>query len=302
MNERVWTLLELLNTARDYLNRKGIANARGDAEALLSNVLQIPRIQLYIQHDRPIKGGEVAQYRSLLTRRAQHEPLQLLLGAVEFCDTRIHVAPGLLIPRPETEELVDSLISEIRERGKPAPIRILDIGTGTGCIAVALACHLSEAEVDAADIDFDAVRCAAANAERNQVANRVRVLSADVLSDRFLSLVRVPYDVVVSNPPYIREQDFQGLPPEVKDFESRRALLAGQNGLKFYQRIAEILPSLLSPDGILALEIGHDQASAVQTIFKPLLGSLLIRRDLAGHSRILFGSNPKVLTLTPQDF
>ena len=139
MSDREWRLIELLNAAREFLEKKGLENPRGDAEAMLGKVLGLPRVQLYVQHDRPMKPDEIAGYRALLSRRAQREPLQLLLGSIELCDAVIHVSPGLLIPRPETEELADLLIKRIREQETPGPVRVLDIGTGSGYQAAVLA-------------------------------------------------------------------------------------------------------------------------------------------------------------------
>lgn len=294
MNEREWTLLELLNAARDYLSRKEIENARGDAEALLGKVIGLPRVQLYVQHDRPMRREEIVNYRTLLARRAQREPLQLLLGSVEFLDTVIQVVPGLLIPRPETEELAELAVKTARGFEKTYTLRILDIGTGTGCLAIALAKHIAGARVDAVDLDFEAVKCATANAERNGISDRVNVITADLFSPHFLSKVRPPYDIVTSNPPYVREDEFDSLPPEVKLYESRHTLTAGADGLNFYRRIADLISALMTSRGILLLEIGAAQGESVRRILSAAAHEVTVGKDLAGHDRFAIARLPKV--------
>jgi release factor glutamine methyltransferase len=288
MSDRVWTVLEILATAREYLGEKEIENPRGNAEALLGKTLGLPRIELYLQHDRPLTAEQVAGYRELLRRRVKHEPLQLILGTVEFHGVSLTVEPGLLIPRPETEGLVERVIRETAQGGT-SPVRMLDIGTGTGCIAVAIAAALPEAEVDAVDLDFEAVRRTSHNAEQNGVAARVRAIRADLFSDRFESLVTPPYDVVVSNPPYVTAEEYAELSPEVRNHEPRYALVAEENGLKFYRRIANLLPTLLKPGGLLAVEIGSSQNESVSAIFADVLSTSEVHNDLAGLPRVVCG-------------
>jgi release factor glutamine methyltransferase len=289
MSDRVWTLIEILSTAHQYLEEKGIESARRNAEAMLGKAVGLARIDLYLQHDRPLTPAQVAAFRELLRRRAQHEPLQLILGTVDFYGVTLEVLPGLLIPRPETEELAEYVASEMSNSANVLPCRMLDIGTGTGCLAVSIAARVPHVVVDAVDVDFEAVRCTNRNAVMNGVEARVRGILADVFSDRFLSCVTPPYDVVVSNPPYVSESEFAGLPPEIRDHESRHALLAGENGLAFYRRIFDLLPTLLKPDGLLALEIGAAQGLAVEEIFQSQLMSVEVRKDLSGLPRIITG-------------
>jgi release factor glutamine methyltransferase len=291
MSERVWTAVEILNAARHYLEQKGIENARGDAEALLGKTLHLPRIELYLQHDRPLTAEEISDFRELLRRRARREPLQLLLGQVEFCGVTLEVVPGLLIPRPETEELAERVISELRS-GTPATCRVLDIGTGTGCLAVAIAAQIPQADVDAVDVDFEAVRCAERNAARNGVSNRVRALLVDLFSPRFETMVRPPYDAVVSNPPYVSESDATQLPPEVRNHEARHALIAPEAGLAFYRRIVELIPALLGPGGLLAVEIGYGQVQPVTEMLRGRLDGLTLHNDVTGIPRIVMGRKP----------
>jgi release factor glutamine methyltransferase len=286
MNERVWTTLEILSTAQHYLQEKGIENPRGNAEQLLGKALGLPRIELYLQHDRPLHEQEVAAFRDLLRRRAKHEPLQLILGSVEFCGLKLNVLPGLLIPRPETEELIEKVVQFFPH---DQPMRALDVGTGTGCIAIALAAALPCLDVDAVDDDFDAVRCTQQNAEQLHLHDRVRALAADLFSSRFMQIVKPPYDLVVSNPPYVTAAEHETLVPEITQHESRRALIGGSDGLAFYRRIAELLPALLKPSGLFAGEIGSAQSTKVMSIFSETLDSLVCHNDLSNVPRIIMG-------------
>jgi release factor glutamine methyltransferase len=294
MSERVWTVIEILNTARGFLAEKKIENPRGDAEALLCKALGMPRIELYLQHDRPLEESQIAVFRELLRRRAKKEPLQLIIGSVEFCGITIETAPGLLIPRPETEGLAEFVIEELKAVSQSDPVRVLDIGTGTGCLAVTIASKVPRTLVDAVDVDFEAVRCATHNAERNHVADRVRAILADVLSPRFESLVAGPYDMIVSNPPYVTEEEYASLAPEIRNHEAKHALVGADNGLIFYRRMADLFPALLKEDGWIAVEIGATQDKDVRSIFAEHIDSLTVRRDLAGLPRIVAGKLQKV--------
>jgi len=289
MSERVWTLIEILNTAHHYLEEKGIESARRNAEALLGKAVGLARIDLYVQHDRPLTSAQVAIFRELLRRRAQREPLQLILGTVDFYGVTLEVVPGLLVPRPETEELADYVTSEISSYAEGSPLRMLDIGTGTGCLAVSIAARVPHVEVDAVDSDFEAVRCTNRNAAVNDVEERVHGILSDAFSERFMSCVTPPYDVVVSNPPYVSESEYAALAPEIRGHEARHALIANDNGLAFYKRIAGLLPNLLRPGGLLAVEIGATQGQAVAEILQSNLVSVAVRNDLSGLPRIVTG-------------
>lgn len=283
------TLIDYLNSARTFLSDKGFENARGNAEALLSKALQLPRIELYIQHDRPLKEAEIQAYRDLLRRRLKHEPLQLILGEVEFFGVSLDVRTGLLVPRPETEELVEKVVDMIRIEPRCDTIRLLDIGCGTGCISVALTACMPHILADAVDIDFDALTCTAANAAKHDVASRVRTIRADLFDPQFAAKVDPPYDLVISNPPYVTDEEYNSLQPEVKLFESRTALVGGTDGLRYYARIAELLPTLLKPNGIIAVEVGRGQATAVNNLFESTVGPCQTYSDTAGIDRIVIG-------------
>ena len=277
-------LIDLLTATDEFFKTRGIDSPRRNAEALFAKALQLPRIELYLQHDRPLKDFELDQIRELIRRRAKREPLQYLVGEVEFCNARIGLTPGLLIPRPETEELVATLIERI-----PANSRILDIGCGTGCISVALAKNLDNCTIIAVDKDPDAVARTRSNAELNDVSGKVSSLVLDLYSSSFPREVGAPFDVVVSNPPYLRTDELPSLEPEVKDHERPHALAAGVKGDECFVRIAELIPDILNSSGILALEFGIHQENRVRELFEPVLTKLTIFRDMQGKERFLIG-------------
>lgn len=278
-------LIDLLTATDKFFKTRGIDSPRRNAEALFAKALQLPRIELYLQHDRPLKDHELDQIRELIRRRAKREPLQYLVGEVEFCSARIGLTPGLLIPRPETEELVATLIDRI-----PANSRILDIGCGTGCISVALAKSLDNCSIVAIDKDSDAVARTKSNAELNEVSGKVSSFVLDLYSSLFSREAGAPFDVIVSNPPYLRNDELPTLEPEVKDHERPHALAAGAKGDECFVRIAELIPSILTQNGILALEFGINQENRVRELFEPVLTELTIYRDLQGKERFLIGT------------
>jgi release factor glutamine methyltransferase len=284
-----WKLIDLLNTASNYLSEKEIEHPRRNAEALLGKTLSMPRIDLYLQHDRPLDSEQVGIFRELIRRRIQREPLQQILGEVEFLGCKLRTPRGLLVPRPETELLADLVARKANKHFDASnPPRVLDLGCGTGCIAIALASMLTSAAVDAVDIDPLAVSTTRENTAANQVEQRVRVIQADMLKADFTARLAPPYDIVVSNPPYIREAEFDQLATEIRHFENPLALIGGDDGLKFYRRIAEMLPAILGEGGFAALEIGADQAAEVIHLFSKVSLSASVSKDLNGIDRVLF--------------
>ncbi|NUO19213.1 peptide chain release factor N(5)-glutamine methyltransferase [bacterium] len=278
-------LIDLLASTEKFFLRKGIESPRRNAEAIFAHALGVPRIELYVQHDRPVNDFELIALRELIRRRANREPLQYLLGKLDFAGVEIVPRPGLLIPRPETEELVVELSKHV-----PSGARILDIGAGTGCISVALAKSCVDCQVVAADIDPDAVESTSLNARRNEVAEHIASITADLFDDNFPAKCGAPFDVVVSNPPYIREAEWKSLQTEVKDFERKHALVSGSEGDECYVRIAQLLPGLLKSRGILALEFGHDQAGRIRRLFTSILTRFDIYHDMQGVERYLIGN------------
>jgi release factor glutamine methyltransferase len=240
------------------------------------------------QYDRPLDSEQVGRFRELIKRRVQREPLQQILGEVEFLGCRLRVPRGLLVPRPETELLADLTVKRAKQNFPAShPPRVLDLGCGTGCISIALAASLASATVDAVDIDPLAVTTTRGNATANQVEQRVRVIQADMLRADFVAQLDPPYDIVASNPPYVRESEFDQLAPEIRHFENPLALIGGEDGLKFYRRIAELLPVIIRENGFAVLELGASQAADVIDLFTKAGFHSTVSTDLNGVERIL---------------
>lgn len=254
------TLIDFLKRATDFLLARGIENPRLNAERLLCSVLGCQRIDLYVNFERVLSQGEVSRYRDLISRRGKREPLQYILGTAAFFGRDFAVTPSVLIPRPETELLVEQVIS--RSSGKRNP-RVADIGTGSGCIAVTLALEIPAAEVVASDISAHALVVARRNAEAHNVTNRVDFVQGD-LGSPFGQGV---FDIVVANLPYVALSESPELQPEVVDHEPYQALFAGNIGTELIAQIISDAPRFLAEGGVLALELGKGQSTAVEQLF-----------------------------------
>ena len=280
---RTWTVLSLIEWSRDYLLDRGFDEARLHAELMLAHVLNVSRLQLYLQFDRPLVAEELASYRALFKRRLTHEPLQYILGETAFMGVTVSVGPGVLIPRPETELLVELALARIRGILKPQPL-VLDVGIGSGNIALAIAHHAAHARVTGVDISEAAVAQTRSNVTRLGI-DRVEVLHADVFDtwpgrDRF--------DLVVANPPYISREAFESLMPEVRLFEPRQALTDEEDGYGFLRRLAPRAIELLQPDGVFLCEIGHGQeAGAKEIVTRAGFRNVTVHPDLAGIPRVV---------------
>jgi release factor glutamine methyltransferase len=278
-NSDTWTLLKVLTWTKDYLTEKGVHNARLEAEWLLCAALELDRIGLYLNFDKPLTAAELAAYRSLVARRAKREPLQYILGSQEFCGFDFIVTPAVLIPRHDTTVLVEEALKRAA-----AGCRILDIGLGSGCIAVSLAARQPEAEVWGVENSAEALAVARENAARNGVRLHFAAgsLFEPVQGERF--------DIIVSNPPYIPTADLAGLEPEVRDFEPRVALDGGQDGLDFYRIIIPAAVGMLKPKGRLLVEVGVGQAAAVRDMFAAnKFSDIFTARDPGGIDRVVGG-------------
>ena len=252
----------LAATSRLALNEHLVAQARRDAELLLLPVLQISHVTLLAYPDREVTAEEMILYEDHLARRLRLEPVQYILGEQEFYGLALKVSPAVLIPRPETEHLVEAVLGLLQ---KAAPWKIVDVGTGSGAIAIALAVHLPHAEILALDVSEDALDVAADNARRHGVDGRVRFLCSDLLA----GLGELgSYDLLVSNPPYVPEIDRAALHPQVRDFEPAAALFAGVEGLDIYRRLIPQAYAALRPGGLIALEIGYGQREALATLLE----------------------------------
>jgi release factor glutamine methyltransferase len=292
---------DCLASGRVLLERAGIGTARLDAECLLAHVLGWPRWRLVTEQGRRLTQDEFGRYLTLLRRREQREPLAYLLGTREFWSLPLAVSSGVLIPRPETETLVEAALAILREacpqgrtpdpqepsRGAGPPV-ILDLCTGTGAVAIALARELPGAAVLATDVSRRAIRIARRNAETHGVADRVTFLRGDLWHALNGYAMDHQADLIVSNPPYIPSEAIPRLMPEVQ-WEPRRALDGGPDGLRFHRRIISHAPRHLRPGGFLLLEIGTDQASEVARLVKAWGGfeAPRVLQDLAGRERVM---------------
>jgi release factor glutamine methyltransferase len=240
------------------------ATASRDAELLLLHTLQISRVTLLTHPDRKLSAEQQALYRATIRRRLQHEPIQYITGEQEFYGLLLDVTPAVLIPRPETEHLVEAVLAHLP---KDIVLQIADIGTGSGAIAIALAVHLPQAEITALDLSPEALAVAAANARKHGVANRIHLIESDLLSALNQRSMQ-SFDAVVSNPPYIPEFDRPTLHPQVRDHEPAAALFAGPDGLELYRRLIPQAYAALKSNGLLALEIGHGQREAIAALLE----------------------------------
>jgi release factor glutamine methyltransferase len=244
----IWTTLKVLAWTKDFLLGKGVENARLESEWLLCAATGLDRVGLYLNFDKPLNGEELARYRTMVTRRGKREPLQHILGSQEFFGLEFEVTPDVLVPRYDTEVLVQEALARM-----PGAQAILDIGTGSGCIAVALARQLSNAAVTAVDISEAALVVARRNAVKNDVAIEFLLGSlCEPVAGRC-------FDLIVSNPPYIPRRDIEGLEPEVRDFDPRTALDGGEDGLDIYRALLPSARACLRPGGWILVEIGAGQ-------------------------------------------
>lgn len=280
---QTWTVLKVLQWTAEYFAERGIDRGRLDAELLLGEALGLDRVGLYLNHDRPLTADELAAFREKVGRRARREPLQYILKKAEFWSLPFKVGPGVLVPRPDTETLVE----EALKRAEPS-WTILDVGTGSGAIAVALASELPEVRVVGLDSSPQALALAAENVRLNGMAGRVTLLEQDLLRQ---NLPGGPFDLILSNPPYVPEGDLAGLMPEVRDFEPRQALCGGADGLDFYRLLIPSAHGCLNPGGWLLFEVGIHQAGEVLALFEETGGytDLFSARDAGGIERVVGG-------------
>jgi len=234
----IWNTIQILAVTTKFLEEKGFENPRLEAELLLCGVLRLKRVELYLRYDRPLTPAEVELYRDYIRRRMLREPIQYIIGQTEFMGLPIRVNPDVLIPRPETELLVEFLI-ERRDKYKNRPVHIWDVGTGSGCLAIALAHFWPEAEISASDISEAALATAAENARLNQKSN-IRFFQHDFLNGSRPDF-NPEYSILISNPPYIALTEMSGLEKQVRDFEPHLALTDQADGLRFYTHIFEQL-------------------------------------------------------------
>jgi release factor glutamine methyltransferase len=278
-----WTVGRLLGWTTDWLAARGAESPRLDAEVLLAHVRGCPRIALYTAFGESVPESQRADFRALVKRRGAGEPVAYLVGHREFFSLPFAVSRDVLVPRPETEGLVVRTIDLCKAAEAP---RIVDVGTGSGAIAVALAVHLPRARLAATDVSAAALEVARGNAARHRVADRIEFVACDLLAD---PRAAGPWDVIVSNPPYVREDEFAALPADVREHEPRGALVAGPTGVEVVARLAAAAEERLASGGWLLVEIGPAVAAAAAEALaaRPGLEPQPTLRDLAGLPRIV---------------
>ncbi len=304
----IWTLMSALQWSSDFLKTKGSETPRVDAEWLLCSVLGFRRVELYTNFDRPLNENERERYRNFIRRRASGEPVAYILGEKSFAGYDFEVTSAVLIPRPETELLVEHVTDAIQARLLTDPvrqIRVLDAGTGSGCIAISIAKWWQrkmkdrESEspnhglvIDAWDISEDALKVASANAVRHGTGEMVRFSKVDMLDPASYSRAD-GWDFVVSNPPYIGDEEFSALAVGVKDFEPRLALWGHPDGLYFYRQLAEFARLVTRAHGKIFLEIGYEQGDLVKSLLESHgWASVRVELDYARHPRNVIAVNP----------
>ena len=319
MNDKIWTIGRILKWTEQYFKDKGIESPRLDAEVLLAHVLEKQRIYLYVHFDEPLQPAELAAYREMIKQRVLHVPVAQILGEKEFMGLTFKVTADTLVPRPDTEILVQAAVERLKAmkgeksatgvladesaaeepaEGQPVggadaeqevaePLHIADIGTGSGAICLSVLRYLADTVADTVDISPEARAVAEENAASLGLADRVTFHTGDLLQP----LRGMTFAAILSNPPYIPEADIAGLAPEVRLKEPHTALSGGRDGLDFYRRLAKEAPAMLVPGGFMAFEVGIHQAEPVAALAKanPLIARTEILPDYAGIDRVVVG-------------
>jgi release factor glutamine methyltransferase len=279
------TVLESIKLSTDYLTGKGIESPRTNAELLLADIIGCKRLDLYLLFDRPLSEIELQRYREYIKRRGNFEPLQYILGKVEFYGLELKVNQSVLIPRPETELLVENIINQFL---KKKYVMILDVGCGSGNISIALSVSLETLNIITTDICQEAIQLAKENAERHNVSNRIKFINHNILKDDFNNFPM--FDIIVSNPPYVSKENFSSLQREIKDFEPRTAVTDESDGYTFYKTIAVRASTKLLANGKLFFEIAQGQSDEVRKIMEQNhFTNITVIKDYQNIERIVYG-------------
>ncbi len=289
MNDEQWTIIKVLKWTTEYFASRGIEQPRTDAEVLLAHILDYQRLDLYLNFDQPLTKSELAAYRNAIKRRVNHEPVQYITGKQEFWSLPIKITPAVLIPRPETECLVENALEvakSVQEERKP--FRILEIGTGSGAISLALATELPDALIYASDISVEALEIARENAKKLKLLTQIHFFASDLYGAMNPGLVNY-FDIVLSNPPYVSDEEYNQLPPEIRNFEPEKALRGGKGGLHIIEKIIFSGNSYLRAGGHLLLEIGSGQGKKLKEFVSSLewVSGMEIRKDYSGLDRVI---------------
>jgi release factor glutamine methyltransferase len=313
---QTWTIQKLLNWVTEHLTDKGIDSPRLSAELLLSHVVGLKRIELYTQFDNPVAKQQLDRLHDLVKRAGQNEPIPYLVGKTEFYSLELNVTPDCMIPRPETELLVERAIEFLRTRSgrnstmgntlqkgsisngaRTATQFVCDLCTGSGCIAVAIAKNFPDARIIATDICDAALAVAAGNVEKHQLGDQITLLCGDLFDPIMPQLDVNEFDLIVCNPPYVSTAEYEKLDRNVKDYEPKVALFAGVDGLDIYRRVIEKADRFLKPNAALMLEIGYAQGPAIKKLLEQTsaFAEIRIEKDLHNNDRIAIAKKQKRL-------
>jgi len=283
----IWTIQKLLSWTTEYLTNKGVDSPRLSAEMLLSHALGLKRIELYTQFDQQVPQQQLDLLHGMVKRAGLHEPVAYLTGKTEFYSLELNITADCLIPRPETELLVQRAIEFLRTRSGVQ--YICDLCTGSGCIAVAIAKNVPGARVTATDISAAALEVAARNVEKHRLKEQVQFLCGDLFEPIIQQLDLSQFDLIVCNPPYVSTAEYEKLDKNVKDYEPKSALHAGTDGLDVYRRIIEKVDEYLKPGAALMLEIGYAQGPAVRELLEQTgaFADIKIEKDLHNNDRVV---------------
>jgi len=279
LENKIWRIIDIINWSKEYLEKNKIDSPRLNIELMLTHVLGIERIKLYTDFDKPLSEKELSTIKSMIQLRVKRHPLQYILGQVEFLNRKFIVNPNVLIPRPETEELV---VKVIKDNNNDSEYKILDIGTGSGCIAISLAKVFNNSTITALDNSTSALKVAKQNSIDLEVEN-VKFIYADILT----SEPKLKYDIIVSNPPYVSSNEMGEIEPELR-FEPTFALTDNSDGLEFYRRFVTIFKNILSIDGVFYLELNSFLSEDIKQMFSKDYRVEIIN-DLFEKPRILKG-------------
>ena len=275
----------MIEWGSEYFREKRIDSPRLTIELMLAHIMKVSRFQLYMNFEQPLSQEELEELRVMIKRRVAREPLQYILGETHFHRRSFIVRPGVLIPRPETELLVDEALRRTR------PLRALDVGTGSGCIALTIGLERPETEVIGIDVSEEALEVARENQQRLGGPN-VEFRKVDIFDDAAVRDLG-SFDLVISNPPYVPQGEVEELQEEVRNHEPRVAVTDGGSGLAFYERFAELAPQILRDEGEMFLELGYDQAAPVRALFRRGRFRVDIYRDMEKIERILRVRRPE---------
>ena len=280
------TVLESLELSSKFLEKKGIESARMNAELLLAHILDCKRLDLYLRFNQPLNKAETDLYRKFITRRGEFEPYQYIISEVEFYGLKFFVDKNVLIPRPETEMLIETILESVPDGEE---VKILDIGTGSGNIPISLAINIPESKIISIDISESAIKVAEKNRELHDLKSRVGFMKSDILTES-LDKYNDTFNIIVSNPPYVDKNEIGTLQKEITEYEPEIALTDYDDGLKFYREISKKGQLLLAESGILFFEVGAGQAEDVKNIMiENGFENVEIKKDLSEIERVVSG-------------